>query len=101
MFTAGQTIDSSIMHRKQGTFSYKKNSPQMKDLGNNLYIKTEKMTNDVARVYFIDNQGNPTQPPASTVFTCSSTEQLGQLRHNINEQVKLKKEALLPYRNPS
>jgi len=67
MFTAGQTIDSSIIHRKQGTFSYKKNSPQTKDLGNNLCIKTEKMTNDVARVYFIDNQGNPTPPPANVL----------------------------------
>ena len=46
MFTAGPSIDSSIMHRKQGTFSYKKNSSQIKDLGNNLHIKTEKMTNE-------------------------------------------------------
>ncbi|CAG8732893.1 16115_t:CDS:2 [Funneliformis caledonium] len=26
------------------------------------------MTNDVARVYFVDNQGNSTQPPAGTVL---------------------------------
>ena len=78
MFTAGQSIDSSIMHRKQGTFSYRKNSPQTKDIGNNLRIKTEKMTNDVARVYFIDNQENPTPPPANVVCTCSSTGEIIQ-----------------------
>jgi len=66
------------MHRKQGTFSYRTSSPQTKDLGNDLHIKTEKMTNDVARVYFVDNQGNSTQPPAGTVCTCSSTGEIIQ-----------------------
>ncbi|CAG8764378.1 2858_t:CDS:1, partial [Rhizophagus irregularis] len=55
----GPSIDSSIMQRKQVLFSYGKNSPQTKDFGNDLHIKTEKMTNDVAMVYFVDIQGNP------------------------------------------
>ncbi|CAG8671770.1 189_t:CDS:1, partial [Funneliformis caledonium] len=66
------------MHRKQGTFSYRKNSLQTKDLGNNLRIKTEKMTNDVARIYFIDNQGNPTPLPANVVCKCSSIGEIIQ-----------------------
>ncbi|CAI2194664.1 20125_t:CDS:1, partial [Funneliformis geosporum] len=36
------------------------------------------MTNDITRVYFVNNQGNPTPPPPDTVCTCSSTGEIIQ-----------------------
>ena len=77
MFTAGQSIDSSIMHRKQGTFSYRKNSPQTKDIGNNLHINWK---NDewCSKGLFRRQPRNPTPPPANVVCTCSSTGEVIQ-----------------------
>jgi hypothetical protein len=51
MFTAGLSIDSSILHRNKVLFCIEKNSPQAKDLSNDLHI-TEKMINDVSKGLF-------------------------------------------------
>ncbi|CAG8639064.1 4965_t:CDS:1 [Dentiscutata erythropus] len=47
----------------RGTFSYKNDNISVVEFGNNVNMRIEKISPNIAKIYFVDDQGNSIQIP--------------------------------------
>ncbi|RIB14243.1 hypothetical protein C2G38_2040367 [Gigaspora rosea] len=82
MSTADLTNDPPATMSYKSSFSYKNDNINVIYVDNNIQIRIERVTSDVARVYFVNNRGRQIQVPANTIFRNTTNNQNEPIHNN-------------------
>ncbi|CAG8611677.1 10579_t:CDS:1 [Diversispora eburnea] len=66
----------------KGIFSYKNDNINVIHVDNNVRIMIERITTDIARIYFVNNRGRQIQIPVNTVLRNTTNNQNEPIHNN-------------------
>ncbi|KAF0470297.1 hypothetical protein F8M41_025393 [Gigaspora margarita] len=75
MLTADFTNEPSPTMFYKSSFSYKNDNINVIYVDSNIQIRIEKVTSDVARMYFVNNRGRQIEVPANTILRNTTNNQ--------------------------